>query len=149
MLSPQDLDALAHATHSDPFSLLGLHRAGGKRAWRLHTVLPGAVSVRVVEAAGGRALATLAFVSILAFYNTPAGLVRNSRLALLLLFSVPSFFFLYSTVILAPHALSGIAAALAAHRPAKVESLAAVRAVDLWAREYADDLARGLESRQV
>lgn len=62
----------------------------------------------------GRTLATLAFVSILAFFSTPAGLVRNSRLALLLLFSVPSFFFLYSTVILAPHALSGMAAALAA-----------------------------------
>jgi 1-deoxy-D-xylulose-5-phosphate reductoisomerase len=31
------------------------------------------------------------------------------------------------------------------HRPAEVSSLAAVRAVDLWARSHADDVARGLE----
>ena len=34
---------------------------------------------------------------------------------------------------------------MAAHRPAEVGSLAAVRAVDQWAREYSQDVARGLE----
>ena len=62
----------------------------------------------------GRAFATLAFVSILAFFNDPAGLARNARQALLLLFSVPSLFFLYSAVLLELHALSGMARALAA-----------------------------------
>lgn len=62
----------------------------------------------------GRALATLAFVSILALFNDPAGLARNARQALLLLFAVPSLFFLYSAVLLEQHALSGMAQALAA-----------------------------------
>ena len=34
---------------------------------------------------------------------------------------------------------------MAAHRPAEVATLAAVRAVDRWAREYAQEIARGLE----
>jgi 1-deoxy-D-xylulose-5-phosphate reductoisomerase len=42
-----------------------------------------------------------------------------------------------------------IAAVIDAHRPADVGSLAQVRAVDLWAREYAGEIARGLESTQV
>lgn len=62
----------------------------------------------------GRALATLAFVSILALFNDPAGLARNARQALLLLFAVPSLFFLYSAVLLEQHALTGVARALAA-----------------------------------
>ena len=62
----------------------------------------------------GRALATLAFVSILAFFNDPAGLARNARQALLLLFAVPSLFFLYSAVLLDRHTLTGMAQALAA-----------------------------------
>ena len=32
-----------------------------------------------------------------------------------------------------------------AHRPWEVDSLTAVRSVDAWAREYALELARGLE----
>ena len=32
-----------------------------------------------------------------------------------------------------------------AHRPAEVRTLAAVRAVDRWAREYAPEVARGVE----
>ena len=36
---------------------------------------------------------------------------------------------------------------MAAHRPAEVGTLAAVRAVDGWAREHARDVARGLESK--
>jgi 1-deoxy-D-xylulose-5-phosphate reductoisomerase len=34
---------------------------------------------------------------------------------------------------------------MAAHRPAEVATLGAVRAVDEWAREYSQDIARGLE----
>jgi 1-deoxy-D-xylulose-5-phosphate reductoisomerase len=34
---------------------------------------------------------------------------------------------------------------MTAHRPAEVATLAAVRAVDRWAREYAQEIARGLE----
>ena len=36
---------------------------------------------------------------------------------------------------------------MTAHQPAEVGSLAAVRAVDAWAREYAREIARGLESK--
>jgi 1-deoxy-D-xylulose-5-phosphate reductoisomerase len=38
-----------------------------------------------------------------------------------------------------------IASAMDAHQPAEVASLAAVRAVDAWAREYAGQIAGGLE----
>jgi 1-deoxy-D-xylulose-5-phosphate reductoisomerase len=38
-----------------------------------------------------------------------------------------------------------IARTMAAHRPAEVATLAAVRAVDRWAHEYAQEIARGLE----
>jgi 1-deoxy-D-xylulose-5-phosphate reductoisomerase len=34
---------------------------------------------------------------------------------------------------------------MAAHRPAEVATLGAVRAVDQWAREYSQEIARGLE----
>jgi 1-deoxy-D-xylulose-5-phosphate reductoisomerase len=37
--------------------------------------------------------------------------------------------------------------AMDAHQPAEVGTLAAVRAVDRWAREYAREIARGLESK--
>jgi 1-deoxy-D-xylulose-5-phosphate reductoisomerase len=36
---------------------------------------------------------------------------------------------------------------MTAHQPAEVGTLAAVRAVDAWARDHARDIARGLESR--
>jgi diguanylate cyclase (GGDEF)-like protein len=62
----------------------------------------------------GRVLATLAFVALLALFNDPAGRAGNARLALLLLFSVPSLFFLHSAVLLEQHALAGMARALAA-----------------------------------
>jgi 1-deoxy-D-xylulose-5-phosphate reductoisomerase len=42
-----------------------------------------------------------------------------------------------------------IAAVMDAHQPAPVGSLAEVRSVDLWAREYAHEVARGLESSKV
>jgi len=34
---------------------------------------------------------------------------------------------------------------MAAHRPAEVHTLATVRAVDQWARDHAQSVARGLE----
>ena len=40
-----------------------------------------------------------------------------------------------------------IEATMAAHVPAEVETLAGVRAVDLWAREHALEIARGVESQ--
>jgi 1-deoxy-D-xylulose-5-phosphate reductoisomerase len=42
-----------------------------------------------------------------------------------------------------------ISAAMDAHSPAEVDSLVQIRAVDHWAREYADGIARGLESTKV
>lgn len=42
-----------------------------------------------------------------------------------------------------------IAAAMDAHRPVEAGSLEQIRAVDLWAREYAHGIACGLESNQV
>ncbi len=62
----------------------------------------------------GRALATLAFLALLLFFNEEAKQVKDSRLALLLLFSVPVLFFFYSAVLLELHPLSGAARALAA-----------------------------------
>jgi 1-deoxy-D-xylulose-5-phosphate reductoisomerase len=38
-----------------------------------------------------------------------------------------------------------IEATMDAHQPAEVGTLSAVRSVDYWAREYARDIARGLE----
>jgi 1-deoxy-D-xylulose-5-phosphate reductoisomerase len=38
-----------------------------------------------------------------------------------------------------------IARTMDAHRPAEVATLAAVRAVDQWAREYSLEIARGVE----
>jgi 1-deoxy-D-xylulose-5-phosphate reductoisomerase len=34
---------------------------------------------------------------------------------------------------------------MAAHQPAEVATLEAIRAVDRWARDYAQEIARGLE----
>ena len=45
-----------------------------------------------------------------------------------------------------PEVISG---SIEAHRPAAVDSLAQIHAVDRWAREYAHEIARGLESTQV
>jgi 1-deoxy-D-xylulose 5-phosphate reductoisomerase len=38
-----------------------------------------------------------------------------------------------------------IARTMAGHVPAEVTTLSAVRAVDRWAREYSQEIARGLE----
>ena len=48
MLEQNDIDALQHARHPDPFAVLGMRRILGGMA--LHAILPGALSVRAVHA---------------------------------------------------------------------------------------------------
>lgn len=62
----------------------------------------------------GRAAATLAFIGLLAFFNDRTRQTRDSRRALLLLFAIPSLFYLYSAVFFEQQALGGFARALAA-----------------------------------
>lgn len=62
----------------------------------------------------GRAVATLAFVALLLLFNDESRQVKDSRRALLLLFSIPVLFFLYSAVFLEQHPPAGAARALAA-----------------------------------
>ncbi len=59
MLADTDIAALVGARHPDPFAVLGLHADGDGRLW-LRALLPGAESVDVIDAASGRALASLA-----------------------------------------------------------------------------------------
>lgn len=61
----------------------------------------------------GRSIATLAFIVLLALFNDQARQTQDSRQALLLLFSIPSLFYLYSAVLFEQQALSGPAQALA------------------------------------
>lgn len=62
----------------------------------------------------GRSIATLAFILLLALFNDQARQTQDSRQALLLLFSIPSLFYLYSAVLFEQQALAGTAQALAA-----------------------------------
>ncbi|MDN3921954.1 1,4-alpha-glucan branching protein GlgB [Roseateles violae] len=59
MLEPSQIRALLEARHGDPFAALGLHADDSGRLW-LRALLPGARAVGVVEAAGGRAVVSLA-----------------------------------------------------------------------------------------
>ena len=58
MLDAHDVAALLAARHADPFAVLGLHADDSGRLW-LRAVLPGAVSVSVVDATNGKAVVTL------------------------------------------------------------------------------------------
>lgn len=49
-ISPEELAALMHATHGNPFAVLGPHPAGAHTV--LRALLPGALAVSVVDAAG-------------------------------------------------------------------------------------------------
>ena len=60
MLSRDDIDALAAALHADPFAVLGPHARAG--ALWVRAIEPGASKVEVIDAASGRALASLAQV---------------------------------------------------------------------------------------
>lgn len=61
----------------------------------------------------GRAAATAGFLAILLLFRD-ARQMSTARHALLLLFAVPTLFYLYSAILLEQHALSGLALALAA-----------------------------------
>ncbi|MEP7085118.1 MAG: 1,4-alpha-glucan branching protein GlgB, partial [Betaproteobacteria bacterium] len=67
--------ALAHATHHDPFAVLGMHEdAGG--LW-VSAVLPGAERVEVIETATGRALANLPAVHPAGIFDGPVPRRKN------------------------------------------------------------------------
>jgi 1,4-alpha-glucan branching enzyme len=59
VLSDADVLALAQARHADPFALLGLHADAAGKLW-VCAMLPGATSVSVIDAAGGKKVAELA-----------------------------------------------------------------------------------------
>ena len=75
MLSPAEIDALAGATHPDPFAVLGMHEAGGK-LW-VRAVMPRAERVEVIDVATGRALATLAAVHAAGVFDGPVPRRKN------------------------------------------------------------------------
>lgn len=55
MLGQGDIAALLEARHPDPFAVLGLHADDAGKLW-LRALLPGAVSVELIDVAGERAL---------------------------------------------------------------------------------------------
>jgi len=59
MLDAEQVSALLEARHSDPFAALGLHADATGRLW-LRALLPGASSVSVLDAGGGKLLVGLA-----------------------------------------------------------------------------------------
>jgi 1,4-alpha-glucan branching enzyme len=59
MLNDRDLADLLAAQHADPFACLGLHAESDGRLW-LRALLPGAVSVEVLDAVTGKPLKALA-----------------------------------------------------------------------------------------
>jgi len=58
MLNDEDVQALVHARHPDPFAVLGLHADARGALW-LRTLLPQAASVAVVDAGNGETVAEL------------------------------------------------------------------------------------------
>jgi 1,4-alpha-glucan branching enzyme len=58
MLSDEDVQALVHARHPDPFAVLGLHADAQGALW-LRALLPQAAGVAVVDAGNGERLAEL------------------------------------------------------------------------------------------
>ena len=59
MLADADIAALVEARHADPFAVLGLHADAVGKFW-LRAMLPGASSVSVQDAAGGKRVVELA-----------------------------------------------------------------------------------------
>ena len=59
MLADADIAALVEARHADPFAVLGLHADAAGKFW-LRAMLPGASSVSVQDAAGGKRVVELA-----------------------------------------------------------------------------------------
>jgi len=58
MLDEAEVETLLSAQHADPFAVLGMHADEQGGLW-VRALLPGAQEVRVLDAASGRALATL------------------------------------------------------------------------------------------
>ena len=58
MLDPGAVAALLAARHADPFAVLGLHADAAGALW-VRALLPGAEAVEVLDAASGKAVATL------------------------------------------------------------------------------------------
>ena len=58
MLSDEEVHALVHARHPDPFAVLGLHADAQGGLW-LRALLPQAAAVAVLDAGSGERLAEL------------------------------------------------------------------------------------------
>jgi len=71
-LDSRALDALASGDHGDPFAVLGMHEAADGRVV-VRACLPGARSVAVVDAAGGRTVADLPRIHEAGIFAGPAG----------------------------------------------------------------------------
>ena len=76
MLSPAEVDALLAARHADPFSVLGLHADAAGRLW-LRALLPGALSVEVLEAASGKPVVALKLRHAGGLFEAPVGRRRK------------------------------------------------------------------------
>src|SRR5512140_3633176 len=75
MLNQSAIDALAGATHADPFAVLGMHEREG-RLW-VSAVMPDATRVEVLDAATGRALAALPAVHAAGVFDGPLPRRKN------------------------------------------------------------------------
>ena len=68
MLNEAELRALLDARHPDPFAVLGMHGDADGQLW-VRALLPGAVSVAVLETKTGRRLASLALRDEAGFFE--------------------------------------------------------------------------------
>jgi len=75
VLPQPDVDALLAARHGDPFSVLGPHPESDGQTW-LRALLPGAQSVEVITAAGGKPVAPLARRDAAGLFEGPIGSTR-------------------------------------------------------------------------
>lgn len=77
-LTPAELAALMQATHGDPFAVLGPHQVGDRLV--LRTLLPDALAVTVIDAAG-QPLAELARQDDSALFTgaLPPGTTRQAH----------------------------------------------------------------------
>ncbi|HUZ67199.1 MAG TPA: 1,4-alpha-glucan branching enzyme, partial [Beijerinckiaceae bacterium] len=57
-LDPHAIEAVAHASHGDPFSVLGPHQTG-QGLWEIRAMLPQAHAARLVSVDGERTLASM------------------------------------------------------------------------------------------
>ncbi len=69
-MTDHDIELICHASHSDPFSVLGVHAGTDGRLW-LRAMLPGAAQVAVLDARSGELLGTLAKRHAHGFFDGP------------------------------------------------------------------------------